>query len=114
MNMTAEEKALMWARKQKGNVLNNRNVDCFIAGYEMAREEYQKIIDKGYRDLFSNLPQKLMTRLEEDKNNLSYCGYLTSWPESFTRKEEAYHELIRALKSCGDFMPEIQGLLSNS
>ena len=114
MNMTVEEKALMWARKQKGNVLNNRNVDCFIAGYEMARDEYQTIINKGYRDIFSNLPQKLMTRLEEDKNNLSYCGCLTSWPESFTRKEEAYHELIRALKSCGDFMPEIQGLLSNS
>ena len=45
MNMTVEEKALKWARKQKGNVLNNRNVDCFIAGYEMAREEYQKILN---------------------------------------------------------------------
>lgn len=112
--MTVEEKALMWARKQKGNVLNNRNVDCFIAGYEMAREEYQEIINKGYRDVLSNLPQKLMAQLEDDKYNLLYCGYLTSWPESFTRKENAYNELIRVLKSCDEFMPEIQRLLSNS
>ena len=38
--MTVEEKALIWARHQKGNVLNNKNVDCFIAGYNMAAKEY--------------------------------------------------------------------------
>ena len=31
--MTVEEKALIWTRRQKGNVLNNKHVDCFIAGY---------------------------------------------------------------------------------
>lgn len=30
--MSVEEKALIQARRQKGNVLNNKNVDCFIAG----------------------------------------------------------------------------------
>ena len=30
--MSVEEKALILARRQKGNVLNNKNVDCFIAG----------------------------------------------------------------------------------
>ena len=34
--MTVEEKALIWARRQKCNVLNNKNVDCFIAGYNTA------------------------------------------------------------------------------
>ena len=28
--MTVEEKALIWARKQKGNVLNNKNVDFIL------------------------------------------------------------------------------------
>ena len=49
--MTVEEKALMWVRRQKGNVLNNRNVDGFIAGYEMAREEYQEVINKELSEI---------------------------------------------------------------
>lgn len=57
--MTVEEKALIWARRQKGNVLNNKNVDCFIAGYNMAAKEYGEIIKKGYKDVFTGLPDKL-------------------------------------------------------
>lgn len=30
------EKALLWARRQKGNVLSNKNVYCFIAGFRAA------------------------------------------------------------------------------
>ena len=57
--MTVEEKALIWARKQKGNVLNNKNVDCFIAGYNMADKEYKEIINKGHKEVFTGLPDKL-------------------------------------------------------
>lgn len=39
LTMTVEEKALIWARRQKGNILNNKNVDCFIAGYNMAAKQ---------------------------------------------------------------------------
>ena len=42
--MTVEEKALIWARRQKGNVLNNKNVDCFIAGYNTATGCYGQCI----------------------------------------------------------------------
>ena len=34
--MSVEEKALIWARRQKGNVLNNKNVDCFIASVRLS------------------------------------------------------------------------------
>ena len=71
--MTVEEKALIWARRQKGNVLNNKNVDCFIAGYNMAAKEYQEIINKGYKEVFTGLPNKLTEQLEEDKHGIAMC-----------------------------------------
>ena len=43
--MTVEEKVLIWTRRQKGNVLNNKNVDCFIAGYNTADKEYKERIE---------------------------------------------------------------------
>ena len=65
--MTVEEKALLWARKQKGNVLNNKNVDCFIEGYNMAAKEYKEVIDNGYKDVLTKLSDKLEKQL--DKSN---------------------------------------------
>lgn len=57
--MTVEEKALIWARNQKGNVLNNKNVDCFIAGYNMAAKDYEEIINKEHKEILTGLPDKL-------------------------------------------------------
>ncbi len=62
--MTVEEKALIWARRQKGNVLNNKNVDCFIAGYNMAAKEYREVINKGYKEVFTGLSDKLKNSLK--------------------------------------------------
>lgn len=70
--MSVEEKALIWARRQKGNVLNNKNVDCFIAGYNMAAKEYREIINKGYKEVFTGLPDKLEKQLEDDEVELGY------------------------------------------
>ena len=68
--MTTEEKALIWARRQKGNVLNNKNVDCFIAGYNMAAKEYREIIDKGYKEALTGLSDKLEKQIENEKISL--------------------------------------------
>ena len=62
--MTVEEKALILARRQKGNVLNNKNVDCFIAGYNMAAKEYREVINKGYKEVFTGLSDKLKNSLK--------------------------------------------------
>ena len=78
--MTVEEKALIWARKQKGNVLNNRNVDCFIAGYNMAAKEYKEVIDNGYKEIFTGLSEKLKEQLEEDEHGIVMSGYMYSYP----------------------------------
>ena len=109
--MTVEEKALIWARRQKGNVLNNKNVDCFIAGYNMAAKEYQEIIDKGYKEVFTGLPDKLEKQLKDDEEGISYSGYMFSYPEWYIRKKSAYIALRDALKKCEEFINDIRSLL---
>lgn len=79
--MTVEEKALIWERRQKGNVLNNKNVDCFIAGYNMAAKEYRDIIDRGHEDILTGLSEKLQAQLDDNENGLAYSGYQYSYPD---------------------------------
>lgn len=109
--MTIKEKALIWAKRQKDNVFNNKNVDCFIAGYNMAAKEYREIIDKGYKDVFVGLPDKLEKQLEDDKAGLGYNRYMYSYPDWFLRKKAAYIALRDALKQCEEFTNDIKLLL---
>ena len=109
--MTVEEKALLWARKQKGNVLNNKNVDCFIAGYNMAAKEYKEVIDNGYKDVLTKLSDKLEKQLEDNEAGIAYSGYMYSYPDWFDRKKLAYNSLRDALKQCEEFMDNIKSLL---
>ena len=109
--MTVEEKALIWARRQKGNVLNNKNVDCFIAGYNMAAKEYKEVIDKGNKELFTGLSDKLKKQLEDDEYGFGYSGFMYSYPDWFVRKKSAYKALSDALKQCDEFLDDIKLLL---
>ena len=109
--MTVEEKALIWARNQKGNVLNNKNVDCFIAGYNMAAKEYKEVIDNGYKDVLTKLSDKLEKQLEEDKHRIAMSGYMYSYPDWFVRKKSAYNALRDAIKQCEEFIDDIKSLL---
>ena len=109
--MTTEEKALIWARRQKGNVLNNKNVDCFIAGYNMAAKEYREIIDKGYKESLTGLSDKLEKQIEDDEVGFRYSGFMYSYPDWFIRKKSAYKALSDALKQCDEFLDDIKLLL---
>ena len=109
--MTVEEKVLIWARKQKGNALNNKNVDCFIAGYNMAAKEYKEVIDKGYKEALIGLSDKLEKQLENDEKCLDYSGYMHSLPDWLIRKKSAYKALCDALKQCEEFIDNIKTLL---
>ena len=109
--MAVEEKALIWARKQKGNVLNNKNVDCFIAGYNMAAKEYKEIINNGYKEIFTGLSEKLKEQLEEDEHGIALSGYIYSYPDWYIRKKAAYTALCDALSKCEEFIDNIRSLL---
>ena len=108
--MTVEEKALIWARKQKGNVLNNKNVDCFIAGYNTAAKEYREVTNKGYKEVFTEFLDKLGKQLEDDEIRIGYAG-MHIYPVWFVRKKSAYIALRDALKQCEEFMDDIRSLL---
>ncbi len=109
--MTVEEKALIWARRQKGNVLNNKNVDCFIAGYNTAAKEYEEIIDKGHKEILTGLPDKIEKQIENEKQSLDYSGFMYYYPDSFIKKKSAYIALRDALRQCEEFMDDIKLLL---
>ena len=109
--MSVEEKALIWARRQKGNVLNNKNVDCFIAGYNMAAKEYREVINKGYKEVFTGLPDKLEKQIKDDEVELGHDGYMYSHPDWFIRKKVAYIALSDALRQCEEFVNDIKSLL---
>ena len=109
--MTVEEKALIWARKQKGNVLNNKNVDCFITGYNITAKEYKEIINKGHKEVFTELTEKKKKQLEDDEVGFSYSGFMYSYPDWFIRKKSAYIALRDALKQCEEFIDDIKSLL---
>ena len=109
--MTVEEKALIWARRQKGNVLNNKNVDCFIAGYNTAAKEYKEIIDKGHKEILTGLPDKLEKQIEDEKQSLDHSGFMYYYPDSFIKRKSAYVALRDALRQCEEFMDDIKSLL---
>ena len=95
----------------KGNVINNKNVDCFIAGYNTAAKEYREVINKGYKEVFTGLPDKLEKQLEDDEVGLGYSGYMYSYPDWFIKKKSAYIALSDALKQCEEFINDIKMLL---
>ena len=109
--MSVEEKELIWARRQQGNVLNNKNVDYFIVGYNMAAKEYREVINKGYKEVFTGLPDKLEKQLKDDEVELSYDGYMYSYPDWFIREKAAYIALRDVLRQCEEFIDDIKLLL---
>ena len=109
--MTVEEKALIWARRKKDNVFNNKNINYFIAGYNIAAKEYRKIIDNGYKEVFAGLPDKLEKQLKDDEVRLGYNRYMYFYPDWFIRKKAAYIALRDALKQCEEFTDDIKSLL---
>ena len=72
---------------------------------------YKEIIDKGYKEVFTGLSDKLKKQLEDDEVGLGYSGYMFSYPDWFERKKSAYIALRDSLKQCEEFMDDIKSLL---
>ena len=100
-NEEVEKKALMWARKQKGDVLSNKNVDCFIAGYKMASEENIGDVLEAYGKVYNELFTGLIDKLEKE---IKFGEALSRpQPDEFERQISAYKALRDALKQCKEF-----------
>ena len=96
--MTTEEKALIWARRQKGNVLNNKNVDCFIAGYEMASKECRVETINDRIEFLKKLPERLKKEIEYKEDEYDHCGYY-SYPEGHIEMKKSFYELAAAINN---------------
>lgn len=108
-NEEVEKKALMWARKQKGDVLSNKNVDCFIAGYKMASEENIGDVLEAYGKVYNGLFTGLIDKLEKEIK--FYETLRHPQPDDYERKISAFIALRDALKQCKEFKFNIGYLL---
>lgn len=61
--------ALRWARNQPGRILNNINVDCFIAGFECAQE----VLIKEFGDFL--IEEGLYYQHQYSEERIDSCGY---------------------------------------
>ena len=77
----------------------------------MAAKEYGEVINKGYKKVFTELPNKLEKQLEDDEVKLGYDGYIYSYPDQFIRKKAAYIALRDALRQCEKFIDNIKTII---
>ena len=88
------------------SLLNNKNVDCFLMGYEHAISEIKEQISNQRKDEFIDYLEQMKVFCSEQyhnlENDLGYAGYQFSRPESADAMLKLYDQMMR----CCDFLIE--------
>ena len=88
------------------SLLNNKNVDCFLMGYEHAISDIKEQISAQRKDEFINYLEQMKIFCSECyhnlENDLGYAGYQFSRPESADAMLKLYDQMMR----CCDFLIE--------
>ena len=88
------------------SLLNNKNVDCFLMGYEHAISDIKEQISAQRKDEFVDYLEQMKVFCSERyhilENDLAYAGYQFSRPESADAMLKLYEVVM---KSC-DFLIE--------
>ena len=88
------------------SLLNNKNVDCFLMGYEHAISDIKEQISATRKDEFIDCLEQMKVFCSERyhilENDLAYAGYQFSRPESADAMLKLYEVVM---KSC-DFLIE--------
>ena len=88
------------------SLLNNKNVDCFLMGYEHAISEIKEQISTQRTDEFIDYLEQMKVFCSEQyhnlENDLGYAGYQFSRPESADAMLKLYDQMMR----CCDFLIE--------
>lgn len=86
------------------SLLNNKNVDCFLMGYEHAISDIKEQIKEQKEDDFKDYLEQMKVFCSEHYNNLDndlgYSGYQFSRPESAVAMFNLYEQMIK----CCDFL----------
>lgn len=93
--------ALRWARSQTRRILNNVNVDCFIAGFNASNEVLRHHFGKFL------LEEASYYKEEYRRNRIESCGYsgiplTTSHTEEFKAAKEVGELLEKAARKIID------------
>lgn len=88
------------------SLLNNKNVDCFLMGYEHAISYIKDQISATRKDEFIDCLEQMKVFCSERyhilENDLAYAGYQFSRPES----ADAMFKLYETVMKCCDFLIE--------
>ena len=88
------------------SLLNNKNIDCFLMGWEHAASDIKEQINEQKEDDFKDYLEQMKVfcseRYHDLENDLGYAGYQFSRPESADAMFKLYEVVM---KSC-DFLIE--------
>lgn len=86
------------------SLLNNKNVDCFLMGYEHAISDIKEQISATRKDEFIDCLEQMKVFCSERyhilENDLAYAGYQFSRPESADAMFKLYDQIMK----CCDFL----------
>ena len=86
------------------SLLNNKNVDCFLIGYEHAIYDIKEQISAQRKGEFIDYLEQMKVFCSEQyhnlENDLGYAGYQCSRPESADAMFRLYDQMMR----CCDFL----------
>ena len=100
-----EDAALRTLRDSKNkSLLNNRNVDCFLIGWEHAVSDIKEQIKEKREDDFKDYLEQMKVFCSERyhvlDNHLGQIGYQFSRPESADAMFKLYNQMMK----CCDFL----------
>ena len=81
------------------SLLNNKNVDCFLMGYEHAISDIKEQISATRKDEFIDCLEQMKVFCSERyhilENDLAYAGYQFSRPESADAMFKLYDQMMK-------------------
>ena len=86
------------------SLLNNKNIDCFLMGWEHAASDIKEQISAQRKDEFIDYLEQMKVFCSEQyhnlENDLGYAGYQFSRPESADAMFKLYDQIMK----CCDFL----------
>ena len=79
-------------------MLSNRNVDCFVAGWQAADRDFWQQLNSQKAQEFKDYLQQMITECEEKhkklEEDLGYSGYMYSIPDSADAMFKLFKRMI--------------------
>nr|DAP88671.1 MAG TPA: hypothetical protein [Caudoviricetes sp.] len=86
------------------SLLNNKNIDCFLMGWEHAISDIKEQISAQRKDEFIDYLEQMKIFCSECyhnlENDLGYAGYQFSYPKSAVAMLKLYDQMMK----CCDFL----------